>query len=174
MIAIYGTVFGLLLIAAAFGAFFLSLFRQSSTANLPGPQWLEEFSLERYRPLERLFDPADLEFLASQPGYTALLGRKLASARRAATRLYLTELTVDFNRLVRTGREMMAASQVDRPDLASTLFRQWISFHFRILALRFRLRLAPLGLAPRRPAGLLEALARMRYTVAVLDAPAAA
>ncbi|MGA2184028.1 MAG: hypothetical protein ABSH47_13445 [Bryobacteraceae bacterium] len=171
MISIYVTALALLLIAGIFAAFFFALFRHSSGTNPPGPRWLDEFSLDKYRPLERFFDSADLEFVAAQPGYTASLGRKLASSRRAAARLYLAELTVDFDRLVRTGREMLAGSREDRPDLASTLFQQWLAFHLRVLSLRLRLRLAPLGLAPRRPAGLLEALGRMRSVVAVLDVP---
>ena len=171
MIAIYGTIFGLLLVASVFGIFFRSLFRHSSSADSPGTKRLDEFSLEVYRPLERLFDPADLEFLATQPGYTASAGRRLASSRRSIARLYLTDLTVDFNRLVRTGREMVATSREDRPDLASTLFRQWVAFHFKVVSLRLSLRLAPLGLTPVRPAALLEALARMRSVVVVLDSP---
>jgi hypothetical protein len=174
MIAIYITVFGLVLIAAISATFFFALFRHASGARLPGPKWLDEFSLDKYRPLERLFDRDDLEFLAAQPGYTAALGRKLASSRRTVARLYLTELTIDFDRLVRLGREMMATSKEDRPDLASALFRQWITFHFRVLGLRLRLRLAPLGLATSRPVGLLDALVRMRSVVALLDVPSLA
>jgi len=80
-------------------------------------------------------------------------------------------LTVDFDQLVRIGREMLAASTVDRPDLASVLSRQWVSFHLRVFSLRLRLSLAPLGLAPRRPDGLLEALSRLRSVVALLEVP---
>ncbi|MGA3025862.1 MAG: hypothetical protein ABSF98_13925 [Bryobacteraceae bacterium] len=172
MMAIYVTALVLLAIAGIFATFFLALSR--SGANPPGSRWLDEFSLDKYRPLERLFDPADLEFVAAHPGYTASLGRKLASSRRVAARLFLDELTVDFDRLFRMGRELLASSREDRPDLASTLFQQWLAFHLRVASLRLRLRLAPLGLAPRRPAGLLEALGRMRSIVAILDLPAQA
>jgi hypothetical protein len=174
MTAIYVTALVLLLIAGIFAAFFFALFRHASGANPPNPQWLDEFSLEKYRPLERLFDSADLEFVAAHPGYTASLGRKLASSRRGAARLYLAELTLDFDRLARMGREMLAASHEDRPDLASTLFQQWVAFHLRVVSLQLRLRLVPLGLAPGRPTGLLEALARIRSDLAVLDVPARA
>jgi len=174
MTAIYLTALGLVLIAIAFVAFFLILFRQASSANLPGAKWLDEFSLEKYRPLERLFDQADMEFLAAQPGYTASLGRKFAASRRAVARMYLSELTVDFDRLVRLGREMVATSRVDRPDLASLLFRQWLSFHLRVTGLRVRLYLAPLGIETHRPVGLFDALVRMRGVVAILEVPATA
>ena len=170
MITILGTVVGLLLIAGTFAAIFRALFHQAADTTPPGPGWLDEFSLERYRPLKRLFDPADLEFLGRQPGYTPSLGRKLAASRRGVARLYLDDLTTDFNRLVRTGREMIANAREDRADLASALFRQSMAFRFRVLSLRLSLRLAPLGLAPMRPDGLLDALAQMRSVVAVLDA----
>lgn len=174
MIVIYITALALLVIAVVFAALFLAMFRRASTANLPDARWLDEFSLDKYRPLDRLFDSADLQFVAAQPGYTASLGRKLASSRRAAARLYLSELTVDFDRLVRLGREMVVASPQDRADLATTLLNQWLTFHARVLSLRLRLRLAPLGLKLTRPAGLLEQLGHMRNVVAVLEVPAQA
>jgi hypothetical protein len=174
MIAIYITTLTLVLVAALFAAFFFAQFRRTYGANPPDTKWLDQFSLDKYRPLDRLFDSADLHFAAAQPGYTASLGRKLAASRRAAARLYLTELTVDFDRLVRLGRHMVTVSPRDRSDLVSTLFQQWLAFHVQVLSLRFRLRLAPLGLRTTRPAGLLEQLSRMRVVVAMLDVPAQA
>ena len=174
MTVLYCAAAVLALIAATFVVFFIVLFRQASAANMPGTHWLDEFSLERYRPLERLFDSADLKFASAQPGYTTALGRQFAASRRTVVRLYLSELSLDFNRLVRLGRHMMAVSNVDRPDLASQLFRQWVRFNVMVLSLRVRLLLAPLGITMRRPAGLFEALVRMRSMVAVLEAPAVA
>jgi hypothetical protein len=174
MIVVSVTILALLALAATFTALFSGLFRQTSGAAPGGERWLDEFSLDKYGPLERLFDPADLRFVAAHPAYSASLGKKLATSRRAATRLYLSELTADFDRLFRIGREMLAASPVSRPDLSSALFRQSLAFHAQVIALRLRLRLAPLGLAPARPTGLLEALGRMRGLVAVMEAPAKA
>jgi hypothetical protein len=171
MIAIYVSL-ALLSIVTIFAVLFIALFRR--TPGAPDPGWLDEFTIERYRPIERLFDPDDLQFVKCHSGYTPSLGKKLASSRRAAARLFLTELTYDFDRMFRLGREMLVASRRDRPDLASTLVRQWAAFHFRVFVLRVRLVLAPLGLAPRRPIGLLEALARMRTVVTLLDVNAPA
>jgi hypothetical protein len=172
MISIYATALVLLLVAAIFVALFVTLFRRTSGANPPGASWLDDFSLDKYRPLDRLFDSSDLQFVAAHPGYTASLGRKLASSRRAAARLFLSELTVDADRMFGMGREMLAVAGPDRPDLAATLFRQWLAFHLRVFSLRVRLRLAPLGLAPRRSFGLLDALTRMRTVVERLDVSA--
>jgi hypothetical protein len=171
MIAIYVSL-ALLSIVTIFAALFVALFRRAPGA--PDPGWLDEFTIERYRPLERLLDPGDMQFVKCHSGYTPSLGKKLASSRRAAARLFLTELTSDFDRMVRLGREMLVASRQDRPDLLSTLVRQWAAFHFRIFVLRVRLVLAPLGLAPRQPIGLLEALAQMRSVVQLLDGSAQA
>jgi hypothetical protein len=168
MITIYAAALVLLLVAALFVALFVTLFQRSSGGNPPGVSWLDGFSLDRYRPLDRLLDSSDLQFAAAHPGYTAAIGRKLVSSRRAAARLFLTELTTDFDQMVYLG----LSSRQDRPDLAHTLLRQWLAFHFRVFLLRVRLLLAPLGLAPRRPAGLLEALTRVRSVVALLDVSA--
>jgi hypothetical protein len=173
MIAIYVSL-ALLSIVTISAVLFLALFRRTPGVHASGTEWLDEFTIERYRPLDRLFDPDDLQFAEAHPGYTASLGRKLASSRRAAARLFLAELTSDFDRMVRLGREMLLASRQDRPDLLATLVRQWTAFHFRIFVLRVRLVLAPLGLAPRRPVGLLDALTRMRNVVAILEVSAQA
>jgi len=151
---------------------FLAVFRHAATLGLPSPGWLDELSPDKYAPLERLFDPADLASIAAHPACTASMRGRLAAARRRAARLYLSELTADFNRLFRIGRAMLASSRQERPDLASTLFSQWFFFNARVLSLRLRLRLAPLGLAPSRPAGVVEALARLRNDL--LNVPAAA
>ena len=171
MIAPYMTLLAILVVAAAFTALIVILFRHATGATLPNAGWLDEFSIEKYRPLARLFDTADLEFVARQPGYTAALGRRLASSRRSAARQYLAELTLDFDRLLRLGREMIADSREDRGDLAASLVRYWLEFHIQVLSLRFRLRLMALGMRPARPAGLIEQLTRMRGVVAILEVP---
>jgi len=160
------------LAVCGFVAVFAAMFRRAAGLDLPSPGWLDELSLDKYTPLERLFDPGDLASITAHPGCTASMARRLASSRRRAARLYLSELTADFNRLFRIGREMLALSQQERPGLASTLFEQWFVFNARVLSLRLRLGLAPLGLAPSRPVGVVEALARLRDEL--LSVPAVA
>ena len=170
--AIYITLGVVVLALFGFVTVFAAMFRHAAGLDLPSRGWLDELSPDKYAPLSRLFDPADIASLSTHRGYTEALGRKLASARRRAARLFLSELTADFNRLFRVGREMLAHSAVERPDLASLLFQQWFAFHAQVLSLRIRLRLAPLGFAPGRPGEIVETLARLRSEL--LSVPAAA
>ena len=169
MLAIYLTLTLAVLAACIFAAVFAAMFRHAAGLDLPSPRWLDELSLEKYAPLERLFDPADVASIAAHPGCTPAMRRRLEAGRRRATRLFLSELTADFNRLFRIGREMLASSQQERPELASTLFEQWFVFNARVLSLRLRLRL---GFTPTRPVVTVEALARLRTTL--LGEPAVA
>jgi hypothetical protein len=172
MLAIYVTLIVAALAVCGFVAVFAAMFRHAASLDLPSPGWLDELSLDKYAPLERLFDPGDAASITAHPGCTASMARGLASARRRAACLYLSELTADFNRLFRIGRHILASSQQERPNLASTLLEQWFVFNARVLSLRLRLRLAPLGLAPGRPVGVVEELARLRNDL--LSVPAVA
>jgi len=159
MVAVYATLAVAAAVLCGFAAVFMAMFRHAAGLDLPSPGWLDELSPDKYAPLERLFDPADIASIAAHPACTPAMRHRLEAARRRAARLYLSELTADFNRLFRIGREMLAASQQERPELASTLFEQWFAFNTRVLALRLRLRL---GFTPTRPVGTVEALARLR------------
>ena len=69
-------------------------------SNLPvTAEWIDELSIERYRPMARLLDGDDLEFLRSQPGFTPDVLNKLRSQRCQIFRGYLRCLQSDFGRL---------------------------------------------------------------------------
>jgi hypothetical protein len=159
MVAIYITLIVAALAVCGFVAVFGAMFRHAAGLDLPSPDWIDELALDKYAPLERLFDPADVASITAHPACTPSMRRRLEAARRRAAGLYLSDLTADFNRLFRIGRHMLASAQQERPDLASTLFEQWFVFNARVLSLRLRLRL---HLAPGRPVGVVEALARLR------------
>jgi len=172
MVAIYITLVIVAIAVCGFAAVFATMFRHAAGLDLPSRDWLDELSLDKYAPLERLFDSRDVASITAHPACTASMRRKLTLARRRAARLYLSELTADFNLLFRIGRDMLACSQEERPELASTLFEQWFVFNARVLSLRIRLRLAPLGVAPSRPLDVVEALARLRDDLLSGPAPA--
>ena len=52
-------------------------------------EWIDELSIERYRPMMRLLDGGDLEFLRSQPGFTPRMATKLRAQRCQIFRGYL-------------------------------------------------------------------------------------
>ena len=105
MVAIYMTLIVAAVVVFGFVAVFAAMFRHAAGLDLPSPGWLDELSLDKYAPLERLFDPADVASITAHPACTASMRRKLAAARRRAARLFLAELTADFNRLTSAAKD---------------------------------------------------------------------
>src|SRR5437763_8657862 len=62
-------------------------------------EWIDELSIERYRPMLRLLDSTDLEFLRTQPGYSPKMESKLRAQRCQIFRGYLRCLSMDFGRV---------------------------------------------------------------------------
>ena len=125
------------------------LFRSllSSGRSLPSSiEWIQEVCASRYRPMERLLGTEDLDFLASQPGYTRQMARRLRSERRKAFRGYLRCMRRDFDHVCLALQLLMANSTIDRPDLASVLVKQKATFHMAMLAVEFRLALHACGI----------------------------
>src|SRR5437868_4382049 len=115
-----------LLCACLAGALVVVMRRMSASShNVPlTADWIDELSIERYCPMMRLLDGADLEFLQSQPGCTAAHAAKLRIQRCQIFRGYLRSLSVDFRRICGAIRILMLQSNRDRPDLAALLRHQ--------------------------------------------------
>ena len=124
------------------------LFRNllSPQRSLPSSvDWIQDLSAVRYRPMERLLSTEDLDFLASQPGYTRQMARRLRSERRKAFRGYLRCMKRDFNRVTLAIQMLMINSMVDRPDLAGILVKQKAAFQMGLLAVEWRLAMHACG-----------------------------
>src|SRR5450759_906940 len=61
-------------------------------------EWIDELSTDRYRPMMRLLDSRDLEFLNSQAGFTPKMESRLRAQRCQIFRSYLRCLEMDFQR----------------------------------------------------------------------------
>jgi len=109
-------------------------------------EWIDELSIERYRPMMRLLDGQDLNFLRSQPGYTPRLATKLRIQRCQIFRGYLRCLSGDFGRVCAAIKVLMLQSRHDRPDLAVALVRYQAIFACGILLVECRLLLFRWGL----------------------------
>ncbi|MGD0499693.1 MAG: hypothetical protein ABSC23_14795 [Bryobacteraceae bacterium] len=90
--------------------------------------WIDELSVERYRPMMRLLDDRDLEFLRSQPGFTPRMATRLRIQRCQIFRGYLHCLEGDFQRVCMAVKALMLQSRRDRPDLAAALVRHQATF----------------------------------------------
>ncbi len=109
------------------------------------PDWLDEFSIEKYRPMLRLLATDDYDFLAMQAGQSLSTIRKLRRERRKIFRAYLRSLAADFQRLHLAGKMLLVYSTEDRSEFASRLFQQKITFSLAMLNVHFHLALHTLG-----------------------------
>lgn len=109
-------------------------------------EWIEDLSLERYRPMLRMLDGDDVKFLRSQPGFTPTMAAKLRTQRTQIFRGYLRSLETDFKRVCSAIKLIMVQCKQDRPDLAETLIRQQITFAFAMMQVRVRLFLYSCGI----------------------------
>jgi len=125
-------------------------------------EWIEELSIQRYRPMMRLLDARDLEFLRSQPGYTPGLGRNLRAQRCRIFRAYLRCLSSDFARVCAALKVLMVQSRRDRPDLADALIRSRVQFACGLLSLHCQVVLYRLGVGTVDVRGLVRIFDGMR------------
>jgi hypothetical protein len=109
-------------------------------------EWIDALSLDRYRPMLRMLDGDDIEFLRSQPGFTPNMATKLRTQRTQIFRGYLRSLETDFSRVCSAIKLVMLQSNHDRPELAETLIRQQVTFACAMLTVRGRLFLYSWGI----------------------------
>ena len=131
-------------------------------------EWIEELSVERYRPMLRLLDSTDLEFLRSQPGYSPRMESNLRAQRCHIFRGYLRCLNMDFRRVCMALKLVMAQSQQDRPDLASVLVHHQIMFTTGMIAIQARLFLYRWGICTVDVSSLVQIFDVMRLELRTL------
>jgi hypothetical protein len=126
------------------------------------PDWVRNFSVCSYAPMERLLDEADIAFLKSQPGYEPGMARGLCRSRRKILRMYLHNVAQDFNRLHLALRLAVLDSPHDRADLAGVLVKLKLVFYVNLAAVHVRLALHSLGIGTVDVRGLVSTLETMR------------
>jgi hypothetical protein len=124
--------------------------------------WLNRFSISRYKMMGRLFSESDFEFLKSQKGYHPSISRHLRRQRQAIFRCYLSCLKRDFGRLEAALMLCMTASRADRPDLAKVVIKRRLVFTWAVVCAECRLALYGLGLGTVDVSGLIGSLSGMR------------
>lgn len=154
----------LVLLITAFVLLFNKLFTRVDD-NESAAEWLNDFSIESYRPMERLFNEADYEFLAEQPGYHPGIGKKLRAERKKIFRAYLSQLVGDFHRLVHVANLMMVYSGKDRSDLAHSIFKLRAKFYWTVICTEASLTLLPFIPRNVRAGYLISSLAKMNDNV---------
>jgi hypothetical protein len=153
------------------GAVLAFLFRRliAGPKSLPvSVNWINDLSVARYRPMERLLSEDDYRFLASQPGFDKRTLRRIRAERRKVFRGYLACLSRDFSLVGAALRLMVMYSAQDRPDLAGILYKQQALFAFGMLAVQWRLLLHTCGLGTVDVSGLVHAMESMRMELRLM------
>lgn len=125
-------------------------------------EWVEELSVERYRPMLRLLDDRDVRALQRKPGIPQ---EKIAQFRHERCRIfqkYLRRLAADFASVCLALKVVMLQSHVDRPDLAATLMRAQFRFAVGMVLVQSRLVLYELGVGTVDVTGLFTLFDSMR------------
>ena len=134
-----------------------------SDSTLPvTAEWIEELSTERYGPMARLLDTADIEFLRTQPDFTPKMESQFRARRCRIFREYLSGLDDDFKRVCLALKLVMAHSSQDRPELAAALMQQQVMFASGLLGVHFRLVLYRWGIGTVDVSGLVKIFDTMR------------
>jgi hypothetical protein len=147
----------------------------STTVNACDKAWLDEFSVASYGPMLRLLAEDDFDYLKSQLGFNSRALRKVRANRRAIFRSYLKGLIGDFNRLHLFARMVLLYARRDRPELASALVKQRLTFACAIAQVEFKLALHAVGVGTVDVRNLLDIIDTLRINVdEFAAAPAAA
>jgi hypothetical protein len=130
--------------------------------------WLDDLSTDRYRPMMRLLDATDFQFLRAQEGFTPEMAGRLRRERVRAFRGYLSLLEADFDRVGAALRVIVTQSAYDRPELASLLFQRRLSFAFGLLSIHCRILLFQWGWSGADVSGLIRLFDGMRIELRTL------
>ena len=149
------------ILAAAFAVLFRMMASRFNASSSP-QEWLADFSVATYAPMERLLDERDFAFIASQAGYDPSIVRRLRLERKEIFRGYLRRLVRDFNQLLAIAKLMIVYGGEDQIEVARSLWRQQITFYCAVFALRCRLAFYPMITGTWDVGNLVVVLERMR------------
>ena len=138
------------------------------------PEWLANFSVSEYEPMQALLAQDDFTFLSRQPGFDLSLHRKLRRDRLHIFRQYMGRLITDFNKLHFYTRMQIAHSAQDHSELLQRLI--WLKIRFSVTVIRTQVNylLCCLGLRSLAVRALLAQLAEMHAQVNTVAAIGAA
>lgn len=134
----------------------------------PTTAWIDEFSVERYRPMLRLLNDTDLEFLCSRSSVTPEVVADFRRARCRILRGYLRSLATDFTRVVAALKLVMTQASSDRPDLAALLIRSQAAFAACMVLAHLQLVLYGFGIGTVDVGTLLKVFEVMRLELRTL------
>lgn len=126
----------------------------------PTTAWIDEFSVDRYRPMLWLLKETDVR----SPRPPSSVRRERCRSLRG----YLRSLATDFNQILAALKLVMAQASSDRPDLASLLIRSQASFAVYLLLAHVQLLLYAFGIGRVDVGALLNVVEGMRLELRTL------
>lgn len=160
-------------VLAGFAGLLLIRRRTGSQITADDWEWASEFSVDKYRPMQRLLGNEDYEFLRGQPGYAPSITQTLRKDRHRIFRAYLRSLKRDFNRLYSAAKEASLYSHADGADLLQMIVRQRAIFIGLLFVVEVRLAMHTLGIGTVDIRPVLGALEAMRDATRILQPTAA-
>lgn len=134
----------------------------------PTTAWIDEFSIDRYRPMLRLLNDTDARFLCSHSSVTPKLVAHSRRERSRMLRAYLRSLASDFTQVVAALKLVMTQARSDRPDLAALLIRSQTSFAVYMVLARMQLLLYRFGIGRIEVSELFKLFEGMRLELRTL------
>ena len=131
-------------------------------------EWIAGLSIDQYRPMMRLLGQEDLLFLRQQPGFTPQMEARFRIQRCSIFRAYLRDLNADFKGICTAIKVFMVQSNVDRPDIASALLRNQLSFAALKMKIQVQLVVFRFGLGAVDISGLVTLFDGMRIELGTL------
>jgi len=149
---------------------------QAAPESLPetAPEMAMGIAMDRYRPMARLFNEEDLDFLASRPGYRPEMAAAMRRSQRRIFRMYLTELTADFHRLHAAARRIAVDAPAQNAEIVDSLVFQQASFWRILVGIEVRLALDWAGLGTADARGLLAVVEQLHRAVSAAQTGALA
>ena len=160
MVAVFST--SLFLIGLVGALVYLTRHILSSPPLPATTDWIDALSIDLYRPMLRLLDPAELDFVRAQPGFRPQMATRLRIQRCLIFREYLRNLEHDFKLICTAIKVIMVQSKHDRPDLASALVRKQITFAYGVMIIQSELLCYRYGLGTVDIAALMKLFDGMR------------
>jgi hypothetical protein len=137
-------------------------------------EWLENFTVSSYYPMEQLLSREDFTFLSRQPGFDLSLYKKLRRDRLNIFRQYLHRAILDFNRLHTAARMIVPYSTEDPGEIAIRLVRLKWQFSLAVMRAQCSYVLCRIGFQGCAVRTLIEQLDAMSMQVSALTAARAA
>ena len=109
--------------------------------------WFEGLNLDVYKPMQGLLADDDFHFLSRQPGYDALLHKRLRQDRLRIFREYLYRLIADYNRLYLLASFVISQTAEDQSILFTKLLRMRLNFWLATFMVEFNYRLCCVGIS---------------------------